>query len=284
LEIDTIDSNTKISSLCEALLLAPFVHSLSLDVDRPLDLSSLPLSALKSFKLRSSTSTIESVSQALTKSKPKLLTSLELSGLSGSFEPLADALLECPSLTSLTISEFPSSGRDILPVVQVLHRLPLVKLTLELYGYTDESIECLLSRSAVQDLTLGTLSPKQLQMVVDALPSLSCLQSLEFDTREFPLCQHESSHLALFSALTRSSLRSLTLRWSFFRHSVFGACLDKIPETQLTRFCLSSATVYADGFDPAIHDRYIYDKVDHHKLLSWNTCFPLIKDRFCLMD
>jgi hypothetical protein len=286
LEINYIDSNEQIASLSEALLLAPFIHSLTVGVSSPLDLSSFPLSALKSFKLISNSSTFESVSEALTTSKPKSLTTLELLQLNGSFAPLASALLECPSLTNLTVSECHCSGRDFLPVVQMLHRLPLVKLSLALYSYTDESIEALLSflsHSSVQDLKLGILSPKQLQLVADALPSLSCLQSLEFDTRRFSLCEHESSHLALFSALTRSSLRSLVVRFASFRRATFEACSNKIPETQLTQCYLSSAIIYADGFDPAIHDIY-YDKVDYCNILDWNIRFPLIKDKFCCMS
>jgi hypothetical protein len=276
-------SNEELGSLSEALLLAPFVQSLTLETNEQ-NFSSLPLSALRSFKLTSESSTVESVSKALTKSKPKSLTHLELDQLTGSFETLAGTLVECPSLTNLIISELNSSNRDILPVVQVLHRLPLVKLTLDLYNFTDESMECLLSflsQSAVQDLKLGRPSPKQLQLVADALPSLSCLQSLEFDTFDYYLCEHESSHLALFSVLPRSSLRSLTLSWCSFRLAVFDACLDKIPETQLTRFQLKNRKVYAEGFDPTIHDAN-YKRVDPRNLkIDWTIRFPQTKDRFC---
>jgi hypothetical protein len=285
LDLDELDTDEQIASLSKALLLAPFIHSLTVGVSSLLDLSSLPLSTLKSFKLTACNSTLASVSKALTTSKPKSLTSLELLQLKGSFEPLADALLECPSLTNLNIFELHSLGRDILSVVQKLRHLPLVKLSLELYSFTDESIECLLSflsRSAVQDLILGTLSPKQLQLVADALPSLSCLQSLECDTFEFNLCQHESAHLALFSALTRSSLRSLAVRWSSFRLPVLEACLDKIPETQLTQFHLPYPKVYAEDFDPAIHDEN-YKQVELGDPIDWNTRFPKFKDRFCLV-
>jgi hypothetical protein len=229
----------------------------------------------------SENSSAESVAEALTKSKPKSLTNLELRELKGSFIPLASVLLDCPSLTTLSIS---TSDQDVLSVIQMLHRLPLAKLTLDLSKFSDESLECLLSflsRSAVQDLRLGTLSPEQLQLVVDALPSLSCLQSLEFDTFGFRLCQHDSSHLALFSALARTSLRYLAVRFGSFRRSVLETCLDKISETQLTRVLLETV-VYAEDFDATIHDE-TYKKVDYRKLLDWNIRFPQIKDRFCLI-
>jgi hypothetical protein len=185
----------------------------------------------------------------------------------------------------------------MLPVVQALSRLPLTTLSLWLSWHTDEEIECLstfLPLSSLQDLKLGTLTPKQLQLVVDALPSSSYLTSLEFDTRSFNLCQHESSHLALFSALTRarprSSLRSLTVGNGSFRLSVLQTCLNKIPETQLTRLKLDAPIVYCDidGFDPtiAMHDEN-YKRVDQWHdlgdLLDWDTRFPQIKDKFCLL-
>jgi hypothetical protein len=286
LDIDSINSQEQIDLLSEVLLLAPFIHSLSLDVYCPhLKLASLPLSTLRSFKLTSESS-LTDFSLALTKSKPKSLTYLELDGLDASFEPLALALLECPSLINLIIFEFRySDQRDVLPVLQMLHRLPLAQLTLKLLKFTDESIECLLSflsGSAVQDLNLGTLSPKQLQLVADALPSLSCLQTFEFDTRNFARCEHESSHLALFSALTSSSLRSLTLCFCFFRLAALDSCSDKIPKTQLTRLQLINPVVYAEGFDATIHDDN-YERADFRALVDWNRRFPQIKDRFCLM-
>jgi hypothetical protein len=283
LDLGWIETNEQIASLCEALLLAPFIHSLILETDN-LDLSSLPLSSLKSFTLTSN-SLFESVSQALTKSKPKSLTTLELHQLEGTFDPLARVLLEIPSLTSLTISEAFSqklAQRDILPVVQVLHRLPLVSLGLELMNFTDESIECLLSflsRSAVQDLRLGTLSPKQLQMVADAVPELSCLHSLEYRTFDFDRCEHESSHLALFSALTRSSsIRSLKLYYSSFRRAALEVCLNKIPETQLTGLYLCGAKIYTDGFDSSYKQ---LDRQSWEHLIDWKTRYPQNKDRFC---
>jgi hypothetical protein len=285
LDIDNINSQEQIDLLSEVLLLAPFIHSLSLDVFSPhLKLSSLPLSSLRSFKLVSDSS-LTDFSLALTKSKPKSLTYLKLEELDAGFEPLSLALLECPSLTNLNMLEFQISNQidDFLPVARMLNRLPLARLTLKLLKFTDESIEALLSflsGSTVQDLKLGTLSPKQLQLVADALPSLSCLQSLDFDSIGYRLCQHESSHLALFSALTSSSLRSLTLRFCFFRRSVLDSCLDKILKTQLTRVHLINPFVYEDGFDATIHDDN-YEQADLYELLNWDHRFPQIKDRFC---
>jgi hypothetical protein len=126
----------------------------------------------------------------------------------------------------------------------------------------------------------GKLSPNQLQLVADALPSLSSLQSLTFDTDDFTRYEHESAHLALFSALASSSLRSLA-HWSCsFRKATLEACLNKIPNTQLTQFTLEGR-VYPDGFDPSLS----YPKVKSEDMrLDWHLRFPEAKDRFCLLD
>jgi hypothetical protein len=278
-----VDTNKQVASLSEALLQSPFIHSLSLITSNSqLDFSSLPLSTLKSFYLAASNVAFESVSKALTKSKPNSLTNLELYELTGSFEPLARALLNCPSLTNLTITEeSETTYRQILPVIQVLHHLPLTKLTLKLKEFEDEEMEALLaflSRSAVQDLSLGTLFVDQLQLVADALPSLSCLQSFSFDTVGFAPCQHDSSHLALFSALSSSSLRSLTIRSCSFRLATLEACLDKIPKSQLTYLFLGRPFVFTEGSDGTDDT---LDRQSLKKLLDWDTRFPKIKDRFC---
>jgi hypothetical protein len=183
------------------------------------------------------------------------------------------------------ITENLNLGRDVLPLVQVLHRLSLTKLKLGLLAFSDKSIECLLHLTALQDLKLGTLSPKQLQLVADALPALSSLQSLTFDTWNFTRCQHESAHLALFSALSSSSLRSLTHLKSSFRLATLEACLNKIPATQLTYLRLDGV-VYADGFDETIHNEYNYPTVGSQRLqLDWSLRFPdEAKDRFCIMN
>jgi hypothetical protein len=264
----------------EIRLLVPFVHSLILDLDSS-DLSCLALSHLQSIKVYHST--VESVSKALSQSKPKLLTSLELYNLTGQFDSLPLALLECPALTSLVIIENDFHEHDVLPLAQTLHRLPLTKLTVDLFTFSDEAIECLLSLTALQDLILGTLSPKQLQLVADALPSLSSLQSLTFDTHNYSRCQHESAHLSLFSALSSSRLRLLSLSHCYFRIATLEACLDKIPTTQLTQFRLS-AVAYADGFDPSLHNGS-YPRVKSADLqLDWHLRFPEAKDRFCIMN
>jgi hypothetical protein len=258
------------------------------------DFSTFPLSALTSFRLSSSDSSLESVSEALIKSKPNSLTNLELSKLDGSFQPLSLALLECPSLTNLFVFELLSYEREITPIAQMLHRLPLVRLSLvlDLGNLTEKPIECLLSflsRSAIQDLQLGSLSPKQLQLVADALPSLSCLQSLELETPHFDPSEHESVHLAFFSALTRSSLRSFILSCSSFRLATLKACLNEIPQTQLTDLQFRSLVVYAD-LDPNVASRdensedEEIDLSNVESLLSWNTLFPQIEDKFCCIS
>jgi hypothetical protein len=274
LHLTRVSSDEQILSLSEALLLAPFLHSLSLEgTGRDLVLSSLPLGALHSARF-SGSFTLASVSEVITTSKPKSLTSLELGFFTGSVEPLTRALLACPSLTRLILAN--SGTDDILPVVQILNRLPLVELTLELTKYSDESIECLLSflsQSAVQDLKLGTLSPNQHQLLADALPSISSLQTLQLDTQGFGPSQHDSSHLALFSALRSSSLRSLTLRSCSFYLATFDSCLNKIPGTRLTEVILEGLRVHDT------RQRMNLDKI----VLEWNSRFPRIKDRFCLL-
>jgi hypothetical protein len=294
LQLASLLSTHKVESLSKVLLQAPFIRNLSFRVSSPDEnLESLPLSTLASFKLTSSSS--EAISAALTNSQPKSshsLTDLHLYGLtSTSYGILADALLECPSLTHLNISPRQTEVLDILPVVRVLPRLPLTNLTLDLIGYTDASIECLLSlmpQSALQHLSLGTLSPKQEHLLAGALPSMSSLKSLEFNTRGYNLCQHDSSHVALFSALTSSPLRSLTLSSCSLRHATYDACFNKLPNSQLARLYLS-VRVYASGFDPTIHGQD-YQRADLNLKLSndnWETRFPhchwQLKDRYCLI-
>jgi hypothetical protein len=290
-------SNDLVESLSKLLPQAPFIRSLSLSLEgcHVIDnLSVLPLSTLTSFK--ASFSSVNAVSAALIKSKPKSLTSLELTHVmeltSASFEVLAGALLDCPSLTRLTISEDFTSEANILPVVQVLSRLPLSSLTLNLYKFTDASIECLLSflpQSAVQDLSLGTLSPKQEQLLADSLPSFSSLQSLMVN-----LCEHASSHLALFSALPSSPLRSLTLHTDSFRQQTLVACLNKIPDTQLTYAFVKYSNLYPPSFDPNRDDprkfgtqiglkrRTVLE--EYNEFPEFRSRFPLIEDRFCFLN
>jgi hypothetical protein len=279
-----------VSVIAEVLEKPSSISSLRLDVDSEkladgsfIDLSPLRLSSLKSFTLSTPEQcTIESLAQVLTKSKPKSLTNLALDDLHGGLEPLADALLECPALANLSLT----STRDVLPVVQILYRLPLTTLNLHSSEFSDESIECLssyLSQSAVQDLNLGVLSPKQLQLVADVLPSLPSLQSFWVKMCGFDLCQHESAHLALFSALARSSLCSLTLSSSYFRLGTLMVCLDKIPESQLTRCHFADLVVYTDNFDATLATNN-NARVDPRTIpFDWSVRFPQIKDRFCLV-
>jgi hypothetical protein len=277
------NSDVDITSLSSFLLETPSLHSLSLSSHHSFDISSLPLSKLKSFK--SYGSSAKSVSEALINSKPKSLTHLDLSNFSGSFEPLASALLECPSLSNLTLHESQRFDRNILPVFQVLPRLPLLTaLTLDPLGFSNDLIQFLLSflsQSAVQDLKLGTLSFKQLLLIAHTLPSLSSLVSLEVDTSGSQVCEHDSSYLALFSALTSSSLRTLTLSGSSLRRAAFESCLSKVPESQLTKLLWLCPTVYEDPpDDPDSVDSFETVVVDS---IAWSDRFPQIKDRFCLI-
>jgi hypothetical protein len=304
LNFSSFDDDIDPLVLSKALQQAPFLRSLTFNCEN-LDLSSLPFSSLESFSLSSGNGTGSGLPQVLANSNPKNLTNLEMSGdriEEGGFQPLAAALLECRALTRLSLVS--SYGDvDILPIVQILPRLPgLITLCLDLEKYTDESIECLLSfllssssssssspsAAMLQDLKLGTLSPKQLQLVAEALPSLPSLRTLAFDTIGFVLCEHEQAHLALFSALTSSSLSSLSLRYCSFRSPIFEACMDKIPHTRLSSLLVKSVNVYAEGFDPFHHDQF-YQRADLSErylcedyLKLWNNRFPQYKeDRFC---
>jgi hypothetical protein len=176
---------------------------------------------------------------------------------------------------------------DMAPLVQVFHGLPLRKLILVLREYTDESIVRLvsfLSQSAVQDLFLGTLSPTQLQLVADSLPSMSSLLSLKLDTRN--VCKDENAYLALFSALPKSPLRSLRISGRYFRQETLSTCLDKIPASQLTLLNFYAAeSILAPGFDPDIHVPVSYEHVSWHDLrLDWMARFSKMdRSRFCLL-
>jgi hypothetical protein len=279
----TLTEGTRVS-LFDALSRTPFVYSLALF--GIVELSSLSVSKLKSFQIRGTT--VESIANALTGSKPKYLTHLDISEVEGSWDPLADALLECPALTNLLLGDGPADDdRDILPIVKVLHRLPpLTQITLDMTRFTDESIECLLSflsRSPVRDLKLGSLSPEQLHLLADTLPSLSYLQSLEFGIYTF-ISAYESSQLALFSALTSSSIRSLVFRDAFFCSTeALDKCLNKLPASQLTNLYFDGLKAHSEGFDPSIHN-HSYSSVDPKDLkIDWESRFPQIKDRFCIV-
>jgi hypothetical protein len=137
-----------------------------------------------------------------------------------------------------------------------------------------------LSHSAVQDLTLGSLVPEQLPLLAEVLPSVP-LQSLELNVRTFGTSQHDSAYVALFSALERSSLRNFTLLYPRCRLATLEACLNKIPLTPLTRFHLALPTIFCSDTN---HLRQNDTEVDLRTILfDWNSRFPLIKDRFCLM-
>jgi hypothetical protein len=294
LSILGLTSKNEVTSLSSALSQSPSIRSLHLLASDPLanlDLSLLPLSSLNSFQMVYG-STLKFVSTALTKhnGKPNSLTSLELRNLSGNFEPLADALLECSALSRLTLVERRpnADSRAIFSVVQVLHRLPLTSLTLLLPSYTDQSIECLVSflpQSSVQDLRLGTLSPKQVLLLAATLPSLSSLHCLEFNTRNYDSCQHSAAHLALFSALSSSSLCSLQISSTFFRLSTLDACLNKLPSSSkfLTQLSLDDCTIFSDR---TLTDRDPFEKVDligNPIVFDWCARFPHLTDRFCMV-
>jgi hypothetical protein len=185
----------------------------------------------------------------------------------------------------------PGFTADLVPIVQVLHRLPLARLCLDFYKYTDESIESLLSflsqSSSVQELKLGSPSPKQVLLIAAALPSLSSLQCLEFDTRKDSEleCEFDSTaHLALFSALPSSSLRSFALSFAYFFLDTFETCLDKLAETsQLTRCRLQCLTVFPDRERPKGFSRRTTANLKKLRL-DWTDRFPLLKDRFCCIS
>jgi hypothetical protein len=289
LEVISINKTEELASISEALLQASFLRSLSLEVwNASVDVSSLPLSALTSFRLSSTSRFTDDISEALTRSKPKSLATLDLClAFNSSLEPLAAALLECPSLTFLNVTSYRTDNGDVLPIVSVLPLFRLTSLSLPRGDVSDEANRCLLaflSQSALQHLKLGTLSPNQLQLLADVLPSLPSLKSLSFSTDSFTRCEHESSHLALFSALSSTSLRSLALVHGWFRNSTFKACLAKIPNTKLSKLRFHGV-VFDDGFDAAYHDTS-YRKA--HDAASWDTLFPDEKDQSrhcqCLLD
>jgi hypothetical protein len=270
--------------LAKALRCSPFVRSLALGVPTGSlpPFSALSLSELVSLKI-CGWHMIE-LDEALTRSKPKSLTTLELLQFEGSFKHLAHALLACPSLTNLRFYA-PESYEDISSVVQVLHRLPLfTSLTLNVNEFTNKSFQSflsVLSQSAIRDLEIGHLSPKQLQLLADALSSMPLLESLEFGENGV-FCEHETARRALFSALASSSLRSLHIENASFSLSAFKACLSKIPATHLTYFSMN-CVVYEDGFDGNIHEDTPQAEI-RDELFDWNSLFPEIKDRFCMMN
>jgi hypothetical protein len=305
LNISAVLSTHNVEAISAALLQAPFIRSLALSSYRELNLSSLPLSTLTSVSI--SADVPELVAEALIRSKPKFLTDLQLSDVdwgdvsSSDYDVFARSLLECPSLTHLKL---PSYAGDILPVIENLHRFPLSKLTLALYEFKTESIVRLtsfLSQSTVQDLTLGTLSPKQEQLLADVLPSLSCLKVLEFNTFGYDLCEHESSHLALFSALTSSPLRSFALDNCSFRQKTLVTCLHMLSDTQLTYASVRYAFLYVDSFDPTRDDpknfqiksaiirttsrarMAVHEGFDDTDFPESSAYFSQIEDRFCCL-
>jgi hypothetical protein len=223
--------------------------------------------------------TSHNTAMVLIGSKPKALTSLRLQ-LQGDCDSVALALLQCPNLTHLWL-ECRDVISEILPIVKVLPQLSsLTFLALEQYKRTDLSLVCLLSflsHSSVRELMLGNLSPFQEQLLVNALPSLPSLLSLDFETHGFTLCEHESANLALFSALSLSPLRRLMLCWGSFRRAIFETCLDKIPNTQLTDLFFGNTLIFADGFEPTKHGK-------NYKQAQVSIAIPKVKDRFCLIN
>jgi hypothetical protein len=264
------------------------MHSLSLHLGYVTlsDFSSLPLSTLRSLSLCGLDS--REFAEVLTRSNLENLTSLRLE-LQEDCDSFASVLLACPNLTDLAL-DCNDLMSEILPVVKVLPQLSsLTSLAIEQHTRTDVSFRCLLSflsRSSIQELRLGNLSPKQEQLLADALPSLPSLFSLEFNAADTSFCQlpfsrltlFSSAHLALFSALTVCPLRRLTLRSG----AIFETCLDIIPDTQLTDLFLANTVVFADGFDPTKPSKN-YKQVQSRIPRDWTGRFPKIRDRFCLI-
>jgi hypothetical protein len=171
-------------------------------------------------------------------------------------------------------------------VIRSLHSFPLQKLALDVKELTDDAIECLLSQSTLSDLHLRDLSPKQVQLFADALPSLSSLQCFAFYTAHYTRCDYESSFLSLFAALSLSSLRSLHLLFSTFRAPALEACLAEVPSSKLTNLKLTCPQVLTEDCDVTTFDDC---KPEDEKFLvdlktfpfDWSLRFPLLKDRYC---
>jgi hypothetical protein len=119
--------------------------------------------------------------------------------------------------------------------------------------------------------------------LADDLPSFSSLQSLDYDTRGYEVAQHDSSHLALFSALSSSSLRFLIIRQCSFRATTLDACWKKVFESQLTYLQLANPFVFAEGSDPSILSYNNYEKLDLEDPDQRSMLFPQVNGRFCFV-
>jgi hypothetical protein len=112
---------------------------------------------------------------------------------------------------------------------------------------------------------------------------LRSLRNLTLFFGDFDLCEHGSSHLALFSALTSSSVRWLSLHSCSFHLSTLNACLNKIPDTQLTFFS-AKITVFSDDFEATVHSPNDKEVPLRYLPFVWSVRFPQHKDRFCVVD
>jgi hypothetical protein len=282
-------TQSDLDALSTALLQTPSLQSLSIQVREdggPLNFSNFPLSTLTSLEIKASCfDFLDSLSSALVASKPQSLTSLNLDTDSGSAEQLAEALRMCPSLTNLSIPDI-----DVTEVlVKEILCLPLLtslSLSLPNERFTSSCFSDL-SKIALQHLKLGPLSPHQIQLLADALPAFLSLRTLEMGGACIKRCFQDSCLVSLFESFTHSNVRCLTVECYTLTVGTLNACLNLIPNTQLTQFNLRISKVFVvdlkapekdtneDGYKPVDLPKSFFD---------WNSRFPKVVDRFCVIN
>jgi hypothetical protein len=212
---------------------------------------------------------------------------------SSSLKPFAALLLTCPSLTSLHLSTSSSEEEsiDYQPLFTTLRLLPsLSTFSLNPHqDYTDECINSLLSTlknspqqqqssSRIERIQLnGLLSVPQLQLIAEALPSLtSSLKHLSLPSLEESDSKTFNKALStFFSNLPQTSLTSLYFQSLEMMTHTFETYVESVSRTKLTCFSIGSLLLYERR-----------DTIDRrpNSWLNWDYFFPKKSKRFCVFS
>jgi hypothetical protein len=211
-------------------------------------------------------------------SKAKNFSHLELRVTDALLSLLSSALPRLSSLTSLCLRMYDCVDNR-KQFFAVLPSLPLRKLELQHRGsVSEDELVAVFNCLTLRDLTLE-VDPRLFSTLADLLLSGSPLTSLQVGDAQ--QCESELSEnlLNFFSALSSSSIRSLTLNGIGFMQDNLEDCLNLLPSTKLSFLCFDSCVVRENLAPPREITPLHLTDMD----IEWNTRFPEVTDRFCLI-
>jgi hypothetical protein len=208
--------------------------------------------------------------------KAKFLSHLKLESLEDNLlELVSSSLRQCPSLTSLLL-DVRNCG-NLIPFLRGLSSLHLRQLALtESRNLADEEIDAVFGLSTLRSLSFS-IAMSQFSVVANALLTVSPqLTRLVIDSVPEP--NHNESLLALFKALSSTSIRSLSIIECGFALDNLDDCLNLLPNTRLSFLSFRNCYLFNELENGRDFLKYSRDQMD------WTRRFPNIKDRFCLIQ